>query len=107
MTRIRVGAAVLVCCAALLPAACGTKSTVKADDAAKQVVKLVSDQNRFSPKDVTCPAGVSAAVGGQFDCHFTGPRSVQYVAHMKIVKVDGERVTCDINVEPMPGQKGS
>jgi hypothetical protein len=45
---------------------------------------------------------VEATKGAQFDCHFTGPRKVQYVAHMKIVKVDGERITCDIKVEKAP-----
>ena len=88
--------------AALSPAACSSKTTVKADDAAKQVVKLVSDQNKFTPTDVKCPSDVEATKGGQFDCHFTGPRNVPYVAHMKIVKVVGERITCDINVEKSP-----
>jgi hypothetical protein len=66
------------------------------------VVKLVSDQNKFTPTDVKCPSDVEATKGAQFDCHFTGPRKVQYVAHMKIVKVDGERITCDIKVEKAP-----
>lgn len=87
---------------ALSPAGCSSKTTVKADDAAKQVVKLVSDQNKFTPTDVKCPSDVEATKGAQFDCHFTGPRKVQYVAHMKIVKVDGERITCDIKVEKAP-----
>lgn len=102
MMRVRMGAAVLLGLAALSPAACSSTTTVKADDAAKQVVKLVSDQNKFTPTDVKCPSDVEATKGGQFDCHFTGPRNVPYVAHMKIVKVDGERITCDINVEKSP-----
>ncbi|MUL63299.1 hypothetical protein BOO86_02375 [Mycobacterium sp. CBMA 234] len=102
MTRVKLGTMVLVALTAFAPVACGGKTTVNADDAAKQVVKLVADQNKFTPTDVKCPSDVEAAKGGQFDCHFTGPRNVPYVAHNKIVKVDGERVTLDTKVEKAP-----
>jgi hypothetical protein len=88
--------------AALQLTACNanTTTTVKPDDAAQKVTELVASQNNFRPTDVTCPANVPAKVGGKFECQFTGPRSVKYVAHMKIAKVDGQKVTLDINVDP-------
>jgi hypothetical protein len=89
--------------AALQLTACNanTTTTVKPDDAAQKVTELVASQNNnFRPTDVTCPANVPAKVGGKFECQFTGPRSVKYVAHMKIAKVDGQKVTLDIEVDP-------
>jgi hypothetical protein len=43
---------------------------------------------------------VEAKVGGQFDCHFTGPEGKPNVANMRITKVDGERVEFDVNTHP-------
>ena len=75
-------------------------STIKPDGAAKSVVDLVSSKTSFKPTDVTCPSGVEAKVGGEFDCHFTGPQGTPYTAHMKITKVDGENVEFDIQTKP-------
>jgi hypothetical protein len=100
MTRtlaIRFGAAVFVGAAALPLTACGS-STIKPDGAAQSVVDLVSEKTDFKPTDVKCPDGVEAKVGGVFDCTFTGPDG-DYLAHMKIDKIDGEQVLFDINTE--------
>ena len=100
MTRtlaIRFGAAVLIGSAALQLAACGS-STIKPDVAAQSVVDLVSEKTDFKPTDVKCPDGVEAKVGGVFDCTFTGPDG-DYLAHMKIDKIDGEQVLFDIKTE--------
>lgn len=47
-----------------------------------------------------CPSGVEAKVGQEFDCHFTGPEGKPYTAHMRITKVDGERVDFDVRSRP-------
>jgi Domain of unknown function (DUF4333) len=99
MTRslaIRFGA-VFIGVAALQLTACGS-STIKPDGAAQSVVDLVSEKTDFKPTDVKCPDGVEAKVGGVFDCTFTGPDG-DYLAHMKIDKIDGEQVLFDINTE--------
>jgi hypothetical protein len=102
MTRIsdhtRLAAAMLVPLVALT--ACHAKSTVKPDGAAQSVVDVVSSQTGFHPTDVHCPSGVEAKVGQEFDCHFTGPEGKPYTAHMRITKVDGERVEFDVRSRP-------
>jgi hypothetical protein len=47
---------------------------------------------------VKCPDGIDAKVGVTFDCQFTGPDG-DYVAHMKVLKIEGEQVLFDINTE--------
>jgi len=76
--------------------ACGAKATVKPAGAAQAVVDVVSGQTGFHPTDVNCPSGVEAKVGQEFDCHFTGPEGKPYTAHMRITKVNGERVDFDV-----------
>ncbi|MDR3659407.1 MAG: DUF4333 domain-containing protein [Mycobacterium sp.] len=73
----------------------GCSSTIKPDGAAQSVTDMVSSKTSFHPTDVTCPSGVDAKVGGEFDCHFTGPDG-PYTAHLKITSVDGEKVGFDI-----------
>lgn len=90
---VRFGVGVLIGAAALQLAGC-TK-TVKAEGAAQSVVDVVSKKTGFKPTDVTCPTGVTAKVGGEFDCHFTGPEG-PYIAHMRITKVDGDNVEFDV-----------
>jgi hypothetical protein len=80
--------------------ACGGKATVKPAGAAQSVVDVVSGQTGFHPTDVTCPSGIEAKVGQEFDCHFTGPEGKPYTAHMRITKVDGERVDFDVRSRP-------
>jgi Domain of unknown function (DUF4333) len=50
---------------------------------------------KVRPTDVSCPSGVEAKVGGEFDCHFTGPDG-KYTAHLKILSVVGTRVEYDV-----------
>ena len=83
---------------ALLIAGCG--STIKPEGAAQSVVDLVKKQTGFEPKDVKCPEGVEAKVGGTFECKFTGPESKEYTADMRITKVDGEDVEFYIETKP-------
>jgi hypothetical protein len=58
----------------------------------------VSEKTDFKPTDVKCPDGIDAKVGVTFDCPFTGPDG-DYVAHMKVLKIEGEQVLFDINTE--------
>lgn len=96
--RMRPAALLLAVLTAGATAACA-KNTIKADGAARSVVQVVTEQTGFRPTDVRCPSGVEAKVGGTFDCRFTGPEG-PYVAHMGIIKVDGERVVFDIRTRP-------
>jgi hypothetical protein len=82
-------------------AGCDTVTpTVKPDGAAQSIIDVVSKKTGFHPNDVSCPEGIPAKVGGQFDCHFTGPEGKQYTANMRITKVTGEEVDFDVNSHP-------
>ena len=81
---------VLAFLSALFVSGCGSK--IDPDGAAKSVVDVVSKQTKFKPKDVSCPSGVDAEVGTEFDCTFIGPEGKEYTAHMKVTKVEGESV---------------
>jgi Domain of unknown function (DUF4333) len=96
---MRFGPAVLIGSAALQLAACGS-STIKPDVVAQSVVDVVSEKTDFKPTYVKCPDGVEAKVGGTFDCTFTGPDG-DYLAHMKIDKVDGAQVLFGIETEKL------
>jgi Domain of unknown function (DUF4333) len=97
----RFAAAMLVALLALT--ACNSKTTVKPEGAAKSVVDVVSSQTGFHPIDVSCPSGVEAKVGQEFDCHFTGPEGKPYTAHMRITNVDGQEVDFDVKSRPSQG----
>ncbi|MCV7075712.1 DUF4333 domain-containing protein [Mycobacterium szulgai] len=96
----RVAAVACIGLIALQTAGCSRKSTVKPEGAAQSVVDVVSKQTGFHPSDVHCPSGVEAKVGGQFDCHFTGPEGKPYTAHMRITKVDGDQILFDVQSRP-------
>lgn len=87
-----------ILCLAVLLVGCG-ESTVKPEGAERSVVDVVSRETGFRPKDVRCPSDVEAEVGGRFECEFTGPEG-PYVAHMRILKVDGERVVYRVTTRP-------
>lgn len=89
---------ILAAVLAVSVSACG--ATIKPDGAAKSVVDVVSKQTKFKPKDVSCPAGVDAEVGVEFDCTFTGPEGTEYTAHMKVTKVEGDTVEYYIESKP-------
>jgi hypothetical protein len=86
-------------CLVIVLVGCGG-STVRPKGAERSVVDVVSRQTGFRPTDVHCPSGVDAEVGGTFDCGFTGPKGEPYVAHMKILKVEGEKVVFHVTTRP-------
>lgn len=88
----------IFCLAALL-AGCG-ESTVVPEGAEQSIKDVVSRKTGFHPKDVRCPSGVEAKVGGTFDCQMKGPKGEPYVAHMKILEVDGEKVLFQVRTRP-------
>lgn len=92
--------ALLVLTAVLVVFVSGCGSTINPDGAAKSVVDVVSKQTKFKPKDVSCPKGVDASVGTEFDCTFTGPEGKPYTAHMKVTKVDGNNVEFYVQSRP-------
>lgn len=69
--------------------------TVIPEGAAQTVVDVVAENTGFRPTDVTCPSGVEAKVGQQFECQFTGPEG-PYTAYMQITTVDGQFVEYSI-----------
>jgi Domain of unknown function (DUF4333) len=93
---VRVGVALCIGLVGFGLTACG--STIKPEGAAQSVTDLVSEKTDFKPTDVKCPDGIDAKVGVTFDCNFTGPDG-NYVAHMKVLKIEGEQVLFDINTE--------
>lgn len=92
--------ALLVLAAVLAVFVSGCGSKINPDGAAKSVVDVVSKQTKFKPNDVSCPSGVDAQVGTEFDCTFTGPEGKQYTAHMKVTKVDGDNVEFYVQSRP-------
>jgi hypothetical protein len=76
----------------------GCSKTIKPEGAAKYVTDRVTEQTGFKPTDVSCPSGVEAKVGVEFQCHFTGPEG-PYTAYMKITKVQGEEVFFDFKTQ--------
>jgi Domain of unknown function (DUF4333) len=92
--------ALLVFAAVLAMFVSGCGSKINPDGAAKSVVEVVSKQTKFKPKDVSCPSGVDAEVGVEFDCTFTGPEGVEYTAHMNLTKVEGDNVEFYVESKP-------
>lgn len=83
--------AVLVIAGALTVPLIGCASTINPEDAAESVANIVSQQAKFTPTDITCPSGVPAQAGVEFDCAFTGPEGKEYTAHVRVTEVrDGE-----------------
>jgi hypothetical protein len=79
---------------------CSMGAKIDPGGAAKSVVDVVSGQTKFKPKDVSCPSGVDAKVGVEFDCTFTGPEGTPYTAHMKVTKVQGDDVEFYVESKP-------
>lgn len=80
---------------ALALAACG-QSVILAKPTAATVARAIFTRTGFRPRDVTCPSGVDAKVGGTLQCHFTGPDG-KYTAYLTIESVKGTRVEYRIN----------
>ena len=98
----RIAAALVGGSMALHLAACTGSSRadpnmIMPDATANYVADFVAENSpaKVRPTDVTCPSGIEAKVGGEFDCHFTGPDG-KYTAHLKILSVDGTRVEYDV-----------
>jgi hypothetical protein len=74
------------------------KNYVVADATANYVADYVAKYSpaRVRPTDVSCPSGLEAKVGAEFDCHFTGPDG-KYTAHLKIKSVEGTRIDYETN----------
>ncbi len=70
----------------------GGKSTVDHAAAEKFITDQVAQGGFPPPSDVSCPSGVEAKVGVEFDCHFTGVDG-PYTAHMKIQKIESDGIT--------------
>jgi Domain of unknown function (DUF4333) len=81
----------------LVLAACGG-STILPQPTAQTVANAVQRRFGFRPTDVSCPSGIPAKVGGQFQCHFSGPDG-PYVAYMRIASVRGQRVIYNIQTQ--------
>ncbi|MET0475387.1 MAG: DUF4333 domain-containing protein [Mycobacterium sp.] len=92
----RIGAALFIGAAVLGLGGCG--KVIDAESAQKSVTDFVAQKTEFTPKDVKCPSGTEAKVGVEFDCTFTGPDG-DYVAHLKITKVDGSDVEYDVETK--------
>jgi hypothetical protein len=90
---------VLAVVPAVFLSGCGSK--INSDGAAKSVVDVVSRETKFKPTDVSCPSGVDAEVGVEFDCTFTGPEGTEYTARLKVTKVEGDNV--EFYVQSRPG----
>jgi hypothetical protein len=91
--------ALMLATTALAATACG-ESTIKPDGAQKSVVDVVFKKTGFRPSDVKCPDGVEAKAGKTFTCHFTGPEGTSYIADMRVLNVDGERVNFVASTRP-------
>ena len=57
--------------------------------AEREIRDFVFAHTRFRARDVTCPSGVLAHVGTQYQCHFTGPDGT-YTAYVTITSVNGQ-----------------
>ncbi len=77
--------------------ACG--ATINADATAKFISENVGKKSGFTPKDVSCPNGLEAKEGVEFDCHFTGPDG-PYTAHLTVLKVNGADVSFQWTSKP-------
>src|ERR1700756_1190055 len=102
ITTRRTSVAVVGTSMALYLIACNAAShadpnMIMPEATANYVADFVANNSpaKVRPTDVTCPSNVEAKVGGEFDCHFTGPDG-KYTAHLKILSVVGTRVEYDV-----------
>ena len=94
---VRIGAALVIGAAVLGLSGCG--KVITADGAQKSVTDFVAQNTEVTASNVKCPDNTNAKVGVEFDCTFTAPDG-DYVAHLKITKVDGSNVEYDIETKP-------
>lgn len=91
--RVRVAASLFIGLAGLGLSGCS--KTISADSAQKSVADFIAQNTEVTASNVKCPDSTEAKVGTEFDCTFTAPDG-NYVAHLKITKVDGTNVQYDI-----------
>lgn len=75
-----------------------SKPTVDHADAEKFITDQVAQQTGDTLTDVSCPSGVEAKVGVQFDCHFTDAGG-SYTVHMKIQKIEDQGITYEYKID--------
>jgi hypothetical protein len=92
----RIGPAIV--CATALLCGCG-ESTLKVHETEQTISNFVAKHTHYRPPDVSCPSGISAKVGVQFQCHFTGPDG-PYTAYVRVLSVEGEKVIDHIATRP-------
>ncbi len=100
-TRVRRSGVLVVVICVLVLAACG-KSTIVPAGAERSVAETVTQHTQFRLRAsaVNCPDGIEAKPGVTFTCHFTGPGGRPYAAAMRVVRVNGAKVTFYISTRP-------
>jgi hypothetical protein len=96
---VRGGAIALALIVGLAASGCGNKKEVIATGAEKTVTRFIAAKTPATAHDVSCPSGVEAKVGNTFDCTFDDQTGKHYVAHMRILSVNGTRVNFHIQSE--------
>jgi hypothetical protein len=95
---VRLGAALVIGLASLGLGGC-SKMVIDAGKAQESVAQFVADNTEAEASNVKCPDNIDAKVGVEFDCTFTAADG-DYIAHLKITKVDGTNVGYDIETKP-------
>jgi hypothetical protein len=96
---VRRGALALLVAVAFAAPGCGGKKEVIATGAENTVTRFIAEKTPATAHNVSCPSGVEAEVGNTFDCTFDDQTGKHYVAHMRILSVDGSRVSFHIQSE--------
>jgi hypothetical protein len=93
--------ALSIVCLALVASGCGGDgdATLRVHATERTVARFVARHTGYRPPDVSCPSGVPAKVGTRLRCHFTGPDG-PYVAYLRVLHVEGERVIDHIVTRP-------
>lgn len=93
--------ALSIACLTLVASSCGGSgdATLRVHATERTVSRFVARHTGYRPTDVTCPSGVPAKVGARLQCRFTGPDDL-YVANVRVLHVEGERVIDHIVTRP-------
>ncbi len=77
----------------------GSGSVLDSAKTARFVSDGVLKHTGYRVVDVRCPAGIHAAVGVRFTCHFTGPEG-PYTAYLRIENLRGRRAVFRWETQP-------